>query len=76
MKFLIIPILLIIAAYAVLMNHQITKNKKIEEYYVNTRVVINGDTALVVKYSLLFDECTLSNGVEVSPTFVDNNKIK
>lgn len=40
---------------------------------VGKKIVIGNDTLLIVDYSYVFESYTLSNGTEVSETFVENN---
>lgn len=54
----------------------VSENDAMQEQYVGSKVVLEGDTLSIIDCSLLLDQCTLSNGVKVSTTFIDKNKIE
>jgi len=42
------------------------------EYNLNKQVIINNDTLTIVDYSTWNDTYTLSNGIEINSSFIEN----
>ena len=46
------------------------------EYYIGSRMVLDGDNLTIVSYDSIFDQLMVSNGVIVEISLAESNKIK
>jgi len=79
MRSIVISLFVFVGIFVCLMYYLITKVEHVDKSYhvwVGENITMGNDTLEIVDYSLWSSTLTLSNGVEVSLDYVQNQKMR